>query len=328
MSPSNVAGASPHDYLAEGSASGAASSQRPPHVELVCSAFCKGSLDAFVECASAVSREILASPVWADLPSVATIGASATRFQGANSESLLREVAAWREHAPAGGRECFAFQLCSGDPFDPSQSLEVVADRDASAPRSRVRHLFELRLPLASLQGPWGRTLGDRLLGALQQLPFESGYIAPGLACPTHPRLGRPDGRHAAPAFVDHALDVHLNAATRFVVGGRCRGARWTVLLDRTLAQQAVDSRSIDQLRAAGLRTRPLDHGLALQATENPGARALLGSDVWLRYQALALALEDITLFDDLDLERSRFAGNADALDRYERRFLRFGGMR
>jgi hypothetical protein len=289
---------------------------------VVCAAFCKGPMTAFIERATQAAAAVTSSPLWSKLPCAATIGAAETRYRATTPEQFLEQIGAWIAFNEADARQLFAFEICAGDdPFNPELGIEVIADRDAVAAGSRVRHLFELRLPIESFAPGDAAAQVELLLHVLQILPVESAYAAPATTWTRRPSVPRPDGRHTAPAFSNRAIDVHVNAATRFEIGGHCRGAYWMVMLNEVLVGAAGGSEMLNELRTAGIAVTSVANGVMLQVGESPYERAELGRSVFARYQALARALEPITLTDDLDLERARFNANPDALDRYERRF-------
>lgn len=280
-------------------------------------------MESFIEQAVFATATICASPLWVDRPCAGTIGASAAQFRATTPEEFLGQLGAWMRCNVPARRDLFGFALCAGDdPFNPEVSAEVVADSDAASADGLVRHLFQLRLRPDALAPATAAVNLGLLVDVLQRLPIESGYVAPAISWTLHPTAGRPDGRHAAPAFSNLALDVHANMATRFVIGGRCRGARSLILLDQSLLDEVGGDEAIQHLQSAGLSVRPFSGGATIQVSDTPFEAVRVDTPVFARYSALAQELESITLFDDLDLERVRFNANPDALDRYERRFM------
>lgn len=300
----------------------------PAHVErqrygALGAAFCRGPMESFVEEAVAATAAVCASPLWVELPCSGTIGASAAQYRATTPEQFLRQLGSWMRCNVPARRDLFAFELCAGDdPFNPQVSVEVVADSDAASANGLIRHLFQLRLCPDTLASAEAEVNLGLLLDVLQRLPIESAYVAPAVSWTRHPTVGRPDGRHYASAVYNRALDVHSNMATRFIIGGRCRGARSLVLLDQSLLDSIGGDEAMERLQAAGLSVRRFSSGVIIQVSDMPFEAVRVDTPMFARYIALAQELEAITLFDDLDLERARFNANPDALDRYERRFM------
>ena len=290
---------------------------------VLCAAFCCAPMDTFVDRAIHATAAICTSPLWSALSCSGTIGASASNFRATTPSEFLGQLAAWRRCNAPEKRDLFAFQICAGDdPFNPVMSVEVVADNDAVDERSLVRHLFELRLSPESFVPHASAAALAQVMGVLQQLPVESAYLAPAICWTRHPAVGRPDGRHAGPAFANRSLDIHVNTATRFVIGGRCRGARWVVVLGHSLAEKTGGDETMARLRSAGLMVTALTEGVMIQISDTPFEAVVPGTPLFARYDALAQELDAIAMVDDLDLERARFNANPDALDRYEQRFI------
>jgi hypothetical protein len=231
-------------------------------------------------------------------------------------------VALLAAQAVAESRNLFAFDVCAGDPFLPDASVRVIADSGVVNPEDRTRHLIEMRWP--ALEAPDDVDgLGEELDEFATRLQCESGYCSQAISWSGSPTWGRPDARLAAMGLREYQLDIHNNDATRYEIGGRCRGARWCTLLSAKLLEQAGGMAALSECEGLGARIRATDSGGVLVFLNRwPRTRVDTRTPAIAAYRALARALEDISLFGDADLERSRFDGNPDLLDRYERRFL------
>ncbi|MFX1682981.1 DUF3396 domain-containing protein [Mitsuaria sp. CC2] len=295
----------------------------PVRMTLTAAAFCVGPLEDFVAWAERASSAWLTSPLWRSLPGAAMIGAGAGRYRSAEAGQFLAHIAAWRRSHTGRARRLFSAEYCAGtDPMAAEQSVEFVADADAAVAGSPVRHWWQAELSIDALraQPRWPDHL-EALMGVLLAGPLESGYLAPALASPRDPD-DEPSAGTGGWGLRVPPLDVSTNGATRLEIGGRCRGARWMVLLDDALVERAGGEEELVGLRAAGVVAASARGRWRLQVPGSPFAGWVHDGPTAAQYGAMARFLEPMTLFDDLALQRARFADNADLLDRYERRFL------
>lgn len=297
---------------------------KPQPLALTCVAFCSGPLNEFVEWAERQCAGLFRSPLWLPERGAATVGARASRYRAMSEERFLADLAAWRRSQQGSTPGLFAADFCGGpDPVTPVQAVEFVADDAVADASTSVRHLWQATLSLEALRAQSEDALRhvNALIESMAAGPLESGYVAPVLPWPRDPRSPRPPATVGGWGLRVPSLDVQSNGATRFEIAGQCRGARWCVMLDEDLAAQC-DPALVAHLPDKGVLVGRSGRVHRFQVDASPFERWTRGGAVERRYRAMAAALDPITFFDDLDLQRLRFGNNADLLDRYERRFL------
>ena len=269
-----------------------------------------------------VAEAVLAAfNLWRSVVPAAALG---WRLVGATAEEAkpigaktIAQCVSMLDPAKAAKREITAFSLFGPQSNTPDHRFNVVGERMVgSGFTANLVGLIEIWIPndfqTASVVADFARRLAEFL-------PYLSGYAAPALAFSPAVDVHAAGRAIRGLAFRHPGYDVPRNETTRFYIGKQSIGARWLTFLGPQLIEQLGGPNALANA-VPGISLKPAGAGLMLQAGIEPEIGDVNRRVETPLLRVLARALEPVTLFGNRGLEP--VFGDADALDRWERRLL------
>ncbi len=216
-----------------------------------------------------------------------------------------------------------AFNIEGPEQLNPDFRFEVVSAMsiaaEAAAPQTS---LIEMRFPVEYVENDLDG-FGIFALKAASMVPMDTGYCSPALNFSSEGSL-RAAGAIIAPLAIRHpGYDVNRNRRTRFVLGRRSRGARWTTFLSNEVVKELGGAEGLCGKLVAGVEAIPAGKSLALKAGKSLEVGDTNQNDHLPLLCSMAKAIEPVTFFGDTHVESGIFRGDTGKFERWEKRFLR-----
>ncbi len=278
---------------------------------------------AFGQWAESVAKgfEIWRESVPEEAIAHALVGSSASTVEPVGPRTLSGCLAQL-DKKQAAKRKISGFRLGGPQKINPDYMFMVWGSLDAKRSKGNTKTcVVEMRFPTEMLDKS-GDAFAELAVRLGRAVTFDSGYASLALHWSTDSELV-PAAAEQVPLAMRHpGFDLHDSGSTRYGLGRLSRGARWLTFLGADLVEELGGRKSLEKKVEKHATVSECDDGLAVRVKGAPELGDVNRKQILPGEQAVAKAIEPVTLFGDEDLGRRVFADEQETRERWERRFL------